>query len=184
PPRPPRPTPPPPRRGGGGGPRAGGRASPPPARGPRPGPPPPPAPDLVVLTGDRHENYVVDIRGDYSDPGSPVVATEFTGTSITTGRDGADLTPRGRTLLAANPDMKFFNGQRGYVRVEVDHQLWRSDFRVVPYVREPGAPVVTRASFVVEHGRPGAESAADPAPSTVLPQVEVSGHEPAIDAGR
>ncbi|MGI5216951.1 alkaline phosphatase D family protein [Nocardia sp. CA-290969] len=140
--------------------------------------------DLVVLTGDRHENYVVDIRGDYRDPQSPVVATEFTGTSITTGRDGADLTPRGRTLLAANPDMKFFNGQRGYVRVEVDHRLWRSDFRVVPFVREPGAPVVTRASFVVEHGRPGALAAADPGPPPVPPEVDVSGPEPAIDAGR
>ncbi|MFI2231861.1 alkaline phosphatase D family protein [Nocardia testacea] len=138
--------------------------------------------NLVVLTGDRHENYVVDLRGNYRDPRSPVVATEFTGTSITTGRDGADLPPRGRTLLAANPDMKFFNGQRGYVRVEVDERLWRSDYRVVPYVGRPGAPIGTRAAYVVEHGRPGAQVAWDP--GTAVPEVAVSAPAPAAEAGR
>jgi alkaline phosphatase D len=138
--------------------------------------------NLVVLTGDRHENYVVDLRGNYRDPHAPVVATEFAGTSITTGRDGADLPPRGRTLLAANPDMKFFNGQRGYVRVEVDERLWRSDYRVVPYVGRPGAPIGTRASYVVEHGRPGAQ--ADRDPGVAVPEAEVPGPAPMAEAGR
>ncbi|WP_278263485.1 alkaline phosphatase D family protein [Nocardia sp. AG03] len=115
--------------------------------------------NLVVITGDRHENYVADLRRDYSDPGSAVVATEFTGTSITTGGDGGDLTDTGRVLLAANPDMKFYNRQRGYVRVELDHRWWRSDFRVVPYVTRPGAPITDRASFVVEDGIAGANQA-------------------------
>ncbi|GAB2686161.1 alkaline phosphatase D family protein [Nocardia thraciensis] len=120
--------------------------------------------NLVVLTGDRHENYAADLRADYARPESPVVATEFTGTSITTGGDGADLTARGRALLAANPDLKFFNGQRGYVRVDLDHGLWRSEFRVVPYVRQPGAPVTTRAEFVVRDGVPGTIAAWQPEP--------------------
>jgi alkaline phosphatase D len=112
-----------------------------------------------VITGDRHENYVADLRRDYADPESPVVATEFTGTSISTGSDGADLTDAGRVLLAANPDMKFYNRQRGYVRVDLDHRQWRNDFRVVPYVSRPGAPISTRASFVVEDAVPGATPA-------------------------
>ncbi|WP_175584598.1 alkaline phosphatase D family protein [Nocardia cyriacigeorgica] len=111
--------------------------------------------NLVVITGDRHENYAADLRRDPADPSTPVVAAEFTGTSITTGGDGADLPHRGRLLLDANPDMKFYNGQRGYVRVELDQQLWRSDFRVVPYIRRPGAPIDTCASFVLEDGLPG-----------------------------
>ncbi|MFE3446107.1 alkaline phosphatase D family protein [Nocardia sp. NPDC059180] len=115
--------------------------------------------NLVVITGDRHENYAADLRRDPADPSTPVVASEFTGTSITTGGDGADLPDRGRLLLDANPDMKFYNGQRGYVRVELDQQLWRSDFRVVPYVHRPGAPIETRAAFVVEDGRPGVTEA-------------------------
>ncbi|MGY0501068.1 alkaline phosphatase D family protein [Nocardia sp. FBN12] len=115
--------------------------------------------NLVVITGDRHENYVADLRRDFADPESPVVATEFTGTSISTGSDGADMTDAGRALLAANPDIKFYNRQRGYARVELDHRQWRTDFRVVPYVSRPGAPISTRASFVVEDGIPGATSA-------------------------
>ncbi|MFC6011177.1 alkaline phosphatase D family protein [Nocardia lasii] len=115
--------------------------------------------NLVVITGDRHENYVADLRRDFSDLRSPVVATEFTGTSISTGGDGADLTDAGRMLLAANPDIHFYNRQRGYVRVDLDHRRWRNDFRVVPYVSRPGAPISTRASFVVEDGVPGATEA-------------------------
>ncbi|MBB5911906.1 alkaline phosphatase D [Nocardia transvalensis] len=122
--------------------------------------------NLVVITGDRHENYAADLRADYARPESPVVATEFTGTSITTGGDGADLPERGRQLLAANPDLRFFNGQRGYVRVELDHRLWRSDFRVVPYIRTPGAPITTRAGFVVQDGIPGTTAASRPDPVT------------------
>ncbi|NEW44965.1 alkaline phosphatase [Nocardia cyriacigeorgica] len=111
--------------------------------------------NLVVLTGDRHENYAADLRRDAADPESDVVAAEFTGTSITSGGDGVDLPARGHELLAANPDLKFYNGQRGYVRVEVNERLWRADFRVMPYVERPGAPMHTRASYVVQDGVPG-----------------------------
>ncbi|WP_280236883.1 alkaline phosphatase D family protein [Nocardia cyriacigeorgica] len=115
--------------------------------------------NLVVLTGDRHENYAADLRREAADPESAVVATEFTGTSISSGGDGVDLPGRGRQLLAANPDLLFYNGQRGYVRVDVDERLWRTDFRVVPYVERPGAPIHTRASYVVRDGVPGAVEA-------------------------
>jgi alkaline phosphatase D len=111
--------------------------------------------NLVVITGDRHENYAADLRADPADPRTPVVAAEFTGTSITSGGDGIDIGGRGTELLAANPDLKFCNGQRGYARVEVDAQAWRTDFRVLPYVSRPGAPISTRASYVVEDAVPG-----------------------------
>ncbi|KAA0022439.1 alkaline phosphatase D family protein [Antrihabitans cavernicola] len=115
--------------------------------------------NLVVITGDRRQNYAADLRRDFSDPNSPVVATEFVGTSITSGGDGADIDDQGKTFLAANPNLKFFNGQRGYVRVHVDQAQWRSDFRVVPYVEKPGAPISTRATYVVEDGAAGAARA-------------------------
>jgi alkaline phosphatase D len=57
--------------------------------------------------------------------------------------------------MAANPHMKFINTQRGYVRVNVNKDRWQSDFRVLPYVQTPGAPVSTRASLVVEDRVPG-----------------------------
>lgn len=111
--------------------------------------------NLVVITGDRHQNHAANLRRDFADPESPVVASEFIGTSISSGGDGADMTASGRNLLAANPDLEFFNAQRGYVRVELEHGRWRSDFRVVPYIHRPGAPVHTRASFVVLDRVPG-----------------------------
>lgn len=114
--------------------------------------------NLVVITGDRHQNYALDLKRDYDDSRSPVVGTEFVGTSISSGGDGGDRTPEVADLLAANPHFRFANAQRGYVRVTVDQQRWRSDFRVVPYVLRKGAPVSTRASLVVEDGRPGVQT--------------------------
>jgi alkaline phosphatase D len=115
--------------------------------------------NLVVITGDRHQNYAWDLKRDYADPSSPTVATEFVGTSITSGGDGADMNDDGVKFMAANPHMKFFNAQRGYVRVNVNRDRWQSDFRVLPFVQQPGAPVATRASFVVEDRVPGVQEA-------------------------
>ncbi|MFE6862943.1 alkaline phosphatase D family protein [Nocardia sp. NPDC057668] len=119
--------------------------------------------NLVVITGDRHHNYAADLRREFDDLESAVVAAEFTGTSISSGGDGADMNDTGRTLLAANPDVKFFNSQRGYVRVTLDHERLHSDFRVVPYIRRPGAPIATRAGYVVRDGVPGVVEAWSPA---------------------
>ncbi|WP_406150362.1 alkaline phosphatase D family protein [Streptomyces sp. NBC_01012] len=113
--------------------------------------------NLVVITGDRHQNYAWDLKRDYADPESATVGSEFVGTSITSGGDGADMTADGEKYLAANPHMKFFNNQRGYVRVTVDQDRWTSDFRVLPYVTTPGAGITTRATAVVEDGTPGVE---------------------------
>ncbi|RKT87049.1 alkaline phosphatase D [Saccharopolyspora antimicrobica] len=115
--------------------------------------------NLVVITGDRHQNYAWDLKRDFEDPDSPTVASEFVGTSISSGGDGADMTDEGRTMLAANPHMKFFNAQRGYVRCTLTPELWRSDYRVVPYIERRGAPISTRATYVVENGRPGVQPA-------------------------
>lgn len=110
----------------------------------------------VVLTGDIHLSMVADLKADFDDPASPVVGTEFVGTSISSGGDGSETDPRGERWLTENPHLRFFNAQRGYVRCTVTPGRWTTDYRVVPYVSRPGAPIVTRASFVLEDGRPGA----------------------------
>jgi alkaline phosphatase D len=111
----------------------------------------------VVITGDIHSNWVCDIKSDFRDPGSPTLATEFVGTSISSGGDGTDSHPDAGDVLPENPQIKFFNSQRGYVRCLLTPERWQSDYRVVPYVTRPGAEVATRASFVVENGHPGAQ---------------------------
>jgi alkaline phosphatase D len=109
----------------------------------------------VVLTGDVHNNWACDLKADYDDQASETFGVEFVGTSITSGGDGADTSPGQQATVAENPHIKFFNGQRGYVRCTLTPEEWRADYRVVPYVSQPGAPVYTRASFVTLAGNPG-----------------------------
>lgn len=113
-------------------------------------------PNPVVLTGDVHSNWVNDLRIDDRKAESPVAATEFVGTSISSSGNGDDGAQRRATLMAENPGVKFFNGQRGYVRCKVTKDQWLTDYRVVDQVTTPGAAVSTRASFVVESGKAGA----------------------------
>ena len=68
----------------------------------------------------------------------------------------ADLPDNIKPVLAENPFVRFYNGQRGYVTCELTAKQARADFKVVEFVTERGAPNRTRASFVVEDGRPGA----------------------------
>ncbi len=111
----------------------------------------------VVLTGDIHSNWVNDLKTDFDNPASPTVATEFAGTSISSGGDGRDVSPRAPAILSENPHIKFYNGQRGYLRCQITPERWTTDIRVVPYVSRPGAPISTRASFIVADGTAGAQ---------------------------
>lgn len=111
----------------------------------------------VVITGDIHSNWVADLKTDVDNPNSKTIGTEFVGTSISSGGDGVDVTPQTEAILTQNPHIKFFNSQRGYVRCELTPARWQSDYRVVAAVTTPDAPISTRASFVVENGRPGAQ---------------------------
>jgi len=110
----------------------------------------------IVLTGDIHSNWVCDLKVDYKKEGSPVVATELIGTSITSGGDGADQAANIVATLPENPQVKFYNNQRGYVRCELTSKSLTADFRVVEKVSVVDSPVSTRTSFIVENGKPGA----------------------------
>ena len=113
----------------------------------------------VVLAGDIHSNWVTDLKADFDQPESAVIGSEFTGTSITSAGDGSDTRPTIPALMSENPHLKFYNGQRGYVRCTVTPARWQTDFRVIPFVSKPDAEISTRASFVVENGKPGAQKA-------------------------
>lgn len=111
--------------------------------------------NLMVLTGDVHVSYAMDIKRDFDDPDSHTVGTEIVTTSITSGKDGSAQPSNWAGYLARNPHMKHYNGQRGYVTVDLGEDSARADFKTVPYVTTPGAPVTTAASFVTEAGKPG-----------------------------
>jgi alkaline phosphatase D len=110
----------------------------------------------VVITGDLHDSWVADLKANFDEPASPVVGTELIGTSISSDRDGAEASEDGLVAMPRNPHLKFHNYRRGYVRCAVTEDSWQTDFRTVPFVTTPGAPIETKASFVIESGRPGA----------------------------
>ena len=109
----------------------------------------------VVIGGDVHAFYVADLKPDFDDARSPVVATEFVGTSITSQPSLSE--DQLQALLPDNPHFKLVHGaRRGYVRVELTPARLRADLRVMRNVTDRRAEADTLASFVVEDGRPGA----------------------------
>lgn len=108
--------------------------------------------NVVVLTGDEHQNYAGELRtrGGQGD----AVAVEFVSTSISSGGDGADLRAGSDKILAENPYLKYINDRRGYLLCDVTRDQWQAQFRTVDSVSEAGAPVKTARTAIVPHGRP------------------------------
>ncbi|HVJ11340.1 MAG TPA: alkaline phosphatase D family protein, partial [Burkholderiales bacterium] len=112
----------------------------------------------VVIGGDVHCFYVNQIRADFDDPASPVVASEFVGTAISSQHGAQSALDKMRPL---NPHVLLSDGRhRGYTRVEVTPQRMTVDLRAMDNVASADAPCSTLASFVVEDGRPGPVRAA------------------------
>jgi alkaline phosphatase D len=109
----------------------------------------------IVITGDIHSNWVSDLKVDWKDEKATVVATEFTGTSISSSGDGIDEHANAQAWYRENPHLKMYNGRRGYVMITLGAEQCRADYRIVPYVTKAGAPVVTQSSWVVENNRRG-----------------------------
>jgi alkaline phosphatase D len=114
-------------------------------------------PNPVVLTGDIHSNWVNELRVDDRQAESPIVATEFVGTSISSGGKGTDNPELAAKLKNKNPGLKFVNGERGYVRCIVTPQQWQADYVVCEDVTRADGPITLRARFVVEAGKPGVQ---------------------------
>lgn len=111
--------------------------------------------NFIVLTGDSHKNWVNDLHLDADDPGSPIIGTEFMGTSISSAGDGQADPPIGKELMEVNPHIKFYNEQRGYVCFTVTPTELLSEFKVIPYVSRPDAELKTIAKFQVKNGVSG-----------------------------
>jgi len=110
-------------------------------------------PGVVVLGGDVHSNYVADLKADFDDARSTVVASEFCGTSIT-----SLSLPQSRidAARAFNPHVRYGRGdQRGYMRFALDAKQLQMQVRVVDAL-DPASGVTTAARFTVDAATPGA----------------------------
>ena len=109
----------------------------------------------LVIGGDVHMFVVADLKADFDDAQVPVVATEFTGTSITSqGLSQKTL----ESWRADNPHVKHADSiHRGYTTVELSAKTCMTRLRAVKSVADPDSPVSTLSSWTVEAGRPGAQ---------------------------
>jgi alkaline phosphatase D len=111
----------------------------------------------VVIGGDVHMSVVADLKADFNDPRSAVVATEFVGTSIS-----SHGLPRRRveTWRQDSPHIKYADPtRRGYSVVELSGKRCFVRLRTLDDVRDPQSGIRTLRTFAVEDGRPGAQPA-------------------------
>lgn len=109
----------------------------------------------IVLTGDEHQNFAGELHLDGRNPGPAPIATEFVGTSITSGGDGVDQRADTSAIQAVNPQLKWHNAQRGFVLCDVSHERWQTEFVTLDAVSTRGAEASSRMKLAVEPGRPG-----------------------------
>jgi alkaline phosphatase D len=114
-------------------------------------------PGVVVLGGDVHANYVASIGVNPGDSKSPVLASEFCGTSISSlGLPQSRLD----AALPFNPHVLYGRSdQRGYVRFVLQPGLLQAELRVVNDATDPASSVSSAARFVVPAGQPGPQRA-------------------------
>ncbi len=105
--------------------------------------------------GDVHVFLTADLKADFDDAASPVVATEFCGSSITS--QGLPM-KQVEAWAGDNPHIRFANSaRRGYGLMELTQHRCVTRFRTVSDVTDPDASIRTLASWTVEDGRPGAQ---------------------------
>jgi alkaline phosphatase D len=110
-------------------------------------------PGVVVLGGDVHANYVADLKRDFQDPKSPVLASEFCGTSISS---HGPSQARVNQLLALNPHVHHGRGdQRGYVAFALSTQTLQASLMVVEHPNDAMSAVRPDAQFVVDAKQAG-----------------------------
>ncbi|MEO5345987.1 MAG: alkaline phosphatase D family protein [Magnetococcus sp. YQC-9] len=119
--------------------------------------------NTLLIGGDLHQNWVARVHRDPYDVNSPVIGSEFTGTSISTHmgrkRESAEQeATRNPHCLLSDPT------RRGYGLVELTPNRAEVDLRVLADVRDPESGISTLARFVVEDGKP-------------MQRVEVTGQE-------
>ncbi|MGB3795890.1 MAG: alkaline phosphatase D family protein, partial [Alteraurantiacibacter sp.] len=110
--------------------------------------------NVVVLTGDEHQNYAGELHIDGNAPGARPIAAEFVSTSITSGGNGIDQRADTTLIQQENSQLKWHNAQRGFVMCDVTRDLWTTQFRTLDSVTQRGSPISTRQRMTVEHGRP------------------------------
>jgi alkaline phosphatase D len=112
----------------------------------------------LVLSGDVHSFFAAGLRRDPAparadSAGNPVLATEFCGTSVTSGSR-----PQARTQQYVEMNRHLLYGRsdrRGFMLLELRPERAAMAFQGLDNVRDADSGLSTLASFTVADGRPG-----------------------------
>ena len=109
--------------------------------------------NVVTLGGDVHCNVAANLRLEPNNPQSPIVASEFVTTSITS-RGLGDKTAT--VIRDSNSDLLHYRAdERGYSLITVTPKEVRCDFRTTKFPAGTEAGLKTQASYVVKNGKVG-----------------------------
>ncbi|MFO1328291.1 MAG: alkaline phosphatase D family protein [Rubrivivax sp.] len=112
---------------------------------------------VVVLGGDVHAHHVADLHADADDPRSPVVASEFCGSSISSRGRSQGAVDAAR---AVHPHMHLARAdQRGTIDFAIGPRQLQARVKVVERPQDADSPVSDSARFVVDPARPGPQRA-------------------------
>ncbi len=111
--------------------------------------------DVVALGGDVHRHVAAQLRLVPNDDRTPIVASEFVTSSITT----RGLPEMAMALIrAANPDLVHARGdERGYALLDVRPQAVHCTFRATEFPVLPQARLRTQAAFAAVAGVAGVQ---------------------------
>ncbi len=98
----------------------------------------------VVLSGDYHASFALDVGPGF---GREVFAPEFMSTAISSLPFAAEVRP-------ANPHVRHFAGDNGYLHCRVTEDEWKVEYRTVADIWDPASELTTTASFAVDAGDP------------------------------
>ncbi|MGY0193500.1 alkaline phosphatase D family protein [Leptothrix sp. BB-4] len=109
--------------------------------------------DVVVLGGDVHRHVAANLRVRPNDDRSPVVASEFVTTSITT---RGLPNPLNDLIRESNTDIVHARSdERGYARVELSNRSLHFVARATTFPVRDQAKLRTQVRFTIETGRAG-----------------------------
>ena len=108
--------------------------------------------NVLCLGGDVHRHVAAELRLRPNEATSPIVASEFVCSSITTrGVSEAVM----ELMRASNPDIVHGRAdERGWALIDVRPDAVRCEFRATPFPVRAQARLHTQARFVVQHDSP------------------------------
>ena len=109
--------------------------------------------NVVTLGGDVHCNVAANLRLEPNNPQSPIVASEFVTTSITS----RGLGDKAAALIRENNAdlLHYRSDERGYSLITVTPKQVRCDFRTTKFPAGSEAGLKTQATYVVKNGKAG-----------------------------